>query len=239
MLTVKRITRPGLPEAGRIFGNLTLVGTHEVVGKHRYVDVKCTCGVEKSVRFDGILAGQVVSCGCVRNERNRVVNLRHGKGGKVAGRHPMYNTWSDMIQRCSNKKSAVYKYYGGRGITVCDEWLDFCNFDRDLASTWFIGASLERIDTMLGYAPANCRWATMEEQHENTRRSYLLTFEGKSYSTKALAIHLGISVDSLRRKLRIYHDYSLEAIVQSIQNHTYLHVTGTDSPNQFKRYKTC
>ncbi len=240
MLTVKRNTRVRLPEAGQVFGSLTLLGTSKMVGKQRYVDVRCACGVVKSTRFDAILAGNTVSCGCVRSERNKVANLRHGKGGRGANRHPMYHTWSDMIQRCSNKNSAAYEYYGGQGITVCPEWLDFCNFDRDMSSTWFEGGTLDRVDTTLGYTHDNCRWATRSEQLENTKRSYLLSFEGNNYSTKALALHLGISVDSLRRKLRLYPDHSLEAIVQSIRDHTYLRAAaGTDSLNQFKKYKTC
>jgi hypothetical protein len=96
--------------------------------------------------------------------------LTHGHGSNKIGRSPTYRSWDGMIQRCTNQNHAAYKNYGGRGITVCAEWLDsFEVFLADIGEKPSVDLSLDRIDNEGNYEPANCRWATAKEQRANRR----------------------------------------------------------------------
>ena len=82
----------------------------------------------------------------------------------------IYRVWSEMVQRCTNPNNQHWGHYGGRGITVCDEWRDFGTFYRDVGDRPTPGHSLDRIDNDAGYGPSNCRWATKSEQNVNRRK---------------------------------------------------------------------
>ena len=88
-------------------------------------------------------------------------NLRH---------HRLYNVWKSMKARCTNPKNTNYKSYGGRGITVCDKWLDINNFIDDMYPSFVEGLTLDRKENDKGYSKDNCRWATKIVQSRNTRR---------------------------------------------------------------------
>lgn len=90
--------------------------------------------------------------------------------GSVKDRHPMYNSWAGMKQRCKDTNADNYKNYGGRGIKVCDRWLEsFENFRDDMLPSWKQGLQLDRIDVNGNYDPNNCRWATPSENAKNRR----------------------------------------------------------------------
>lgn len=106
---------------------------------------------------------------------------------------PEYNIWRQMRQRCQNINAAYYKYYGARGIKVCERWEKFENFINDMGEKPTPVHTLDRIDNDGDYAPSNCVWATRKEQAQNRRPSKpLITFNGKTQSLKDWARDLGV-----------------------------------------------
>lgn len=110
---------------------------------------------------------------------------------------PLYSTWLGMKRRCFNPKFKHWKHYGGRGITVCDEWMSFRNFERDMGTKPTPKHSLDRIDTNGNYEPGNCRWATPIEQARNTRATRWVTIDGARYKARELADISGRKVDTI------------------------------------------
>lgn len=106
------------------------------------------------------------------------------------------------MTRCFNSNAKNYKYYGGRGITVCSEWLDAEEFGKwAIRSGWFDGATLDRIDNSKGYCPENCRWATRQEQAKNRRNARLITRNGETHSVTEWTKILGVNRSLLLNRL--------------------------------------
>lgn len=160
---------------GREFGRLEVLerAENDKRGNSRWL-CRCDCKNELIVRSDHLKSGGIKSCGCL----NREITTKHGhaKNNKKTG---FYQSWQDMIQRCINPNYVGYKYYGGNGITVCDEWLTFENFERDMWLDWKPGLTLEREKNWIGYNKKNCRWATRKEQSRNKRDTLYVPYEGK------------------------------------------------------------
>jgi hypothetical protein len=115
-----------------------------------------------------------------------------------------YIAWRNMRRRCSSPRDASWENYGGRGIAVCEAWSEsYEHFAADMGEVPD-GLTLERIDYNGNYEPGNCRWATWKEQHNNTRRTVLLTRDGVTKSMTAWAETAGISPDTLWRRLNRY-----------------------------------
>lgn len=168
--------RLGQVAVGMRFGSLLVVSLDTPSTQHKSIwKCICDCGKTRNVRGHNLLTGNTKSCGCVGREKLSKRSLIHGhaRSGMSAGRvTPEYCAWTAMKQRCSNPKCHAFKTHGGRGIRVCERWLNsFKNFLDDMGLRPSRFHSLDRYPDQDGnYEPGNCRWATTKEQARNTRR---------------------------------------------------------------------
>ena len=161
---------------GRKYGRLTAVkhlGKNQG-GRHHWL-CECECGNTTNSVTALLNAGKVRSCGCLASElsseRTSKLMTKHGNCTRK-NRTPEYDAWRSMVKRCTNKNTKQYKDYGGRGISVCAEWLgSFETFLSDMGSRPSPDMSLDRIDNDGNYEPVNCRWADKVTQMNNRRNS--------------------------------------------------------------------
>lgn len=126
------------------------------------------------------------------------------------GRSKTFRSWESMKQRCLNPRFSSYKWYGGRGIKVCERWASrkgFANFLSDMGEVP-IGLTLERINNLGNYEPSNCRWATRKEQCRNRKTSAFITFRGRTQTVAAWAEGLGINDKTIYN--RLYKGWTVE-----------------------------
>lgn len=142
----------------------------------RGVVMLCDCGTGYTRPLGDVRRGLVASCGCLRAEVSRQVQLLAVAARTTHGLHdhPLYVTWYDMVQRCGKESDPGYRWYGARGIEVCERWHDVQLFvediERDLGSRPE-GMTLDRVDNDGNYEPGNVRWATRSQQIANRRPS--------------------------------------------------------------------
>lgn len=147
-------------------------------GQYKWL-CQCDCGNIVSVTGGHLRNGHTQSCGCLRMEKTKEHRKTHGK------RHTrLYKIWAGIKTRCLNENVPEFKWYGGRGIAVCEEWSDdFQTFyDWAMANGYRDDLTIDRIDTNGNYEPSNCRWATMKEQQNNRRSNHLITHNDATHT---------------------------------------------------------
>lgn len=155
---------------------------------------ECECGVTREVQLGNLTRGVSASCGCT-NDYNRT----HGESIEETTE---YGIWKSMRGRCNNPKNRDYVRYGGRGVRVCAEWESFEVFLADVGRRPSPGYSLDRIDNNGNYEPGNVRWATREEQNNNTRRNRRVGFDGRLLTLKGWEVVTGIGRTTLFERLK-------------------------------------
>lgn len=149
----------------------------------------CDCGVEKIIDLGALRFGSIISCGCY----NKELKTKHS-----LSRTKEYSSWYDMIRRCTNKNGKYYHRYGGRGIMVCDRWMNLENFYKDMGKKPTSNHTLERINNNGNYEPKNCKWASMSDQSRN--RSSNIKYKGEC--AKDASIRLGGNVRLVHKRLK-------------------------------------
>lgn len=150
---------------GQKFGRLTVVERCLDTDRHTKWTCRCECGNYTNVTSDALTRGKTKSCGCYMREKAKSDGYVHGKSHTR-----LHNIWVGMRNRCNDPNSRIYKYYGGRGIKVCDEWDSYVAFENwALQNGYEKTLTIDRIENEMGYSPNNCRWVTQTEQSKNRR----------------------------------------------------------------------
>lgn len=195
---------------GEVFGRLTVLQMDlSLAGRGCvYWECLCECGNKISVPTGRLKSGKTRSCKCLSKDTTGARFFKHGMT-----KTKEHRAWHDMKDRCLSLKNKKYPRYGGRGIKVCDRWLDsehgFENFLADMGPCPGPGYSIERKDNDGDYCPENCVWATRLEQANNTRTNCFLEFNGKTQTIAQWAREFGIKTSTLHARLK-YRKWSIE-----------------------------
>lgn len=156
---------------------------------------KCDCGSEYEARIGHVKNGNTISCGCF-NDKNKIThNSSH---------HYLYATWRNMIARCTNASYPSFDHYGGRGITVCDEWVESpMAFFNDIGDRPSNNYSIDRIDNNGNYEPSNMRWASAMCQARNRRNNRMIEFNGIEMCITEWGNKLKINESTLRKRINL------------------------------------
>ncbi|KKN91257.1 hypothetical protein LCGC14_0221250 [marine sediment metagenome] len=192
---------------GKRFGRLVVICRDK---KNRFGTLcwlcLCDCGKEKIILCGSLKSGKTKSCGCLRKEIISKIMTKHGHT-KNRKQSQVYRSWYHIIQRCTNSNTKDYRWYGSRGITVCERWLKFENFLEDMGEAP-IGYQIDRLDNNKGYYLENCRWVTPKQNGRNKRNNHLITHNGEIQCISAWAEETGISKNTIL--WRITHGWSPE-----------------------------
>lgn len=187
---------------GRKFGRLTVI---DKIGSNKHKNpvwsCKCECGSLTKATSTSLVNGNVRSCGCLALDYIKALTT-HGQS-LYKNVTSEYNTWNRMKGRCNNPKNSAYKDYGGRGIKVCERWMNsFEAFFEDMGPKPGKGYSIERKNNNGNYEPGNCRWATITDQNKNKRTNRVIEHNGRRMILQDWANLLEITGEALSYRLK-------------------------------------
>lgn len=186
-------------QTGHRFGRYTVL--REVQRRHgsRRFLCRCDCGAEKAVDLRSLRRGDAVSCGCYSRQLVRQRNTKHGLHATR-----LYRTWVGIKSRCLNPKNGAYRRYGGRGITICAEWMAFEPFrEWAMAHGYRDDLTIERKDNDGPYAPENCTWISHADQARNTRKAQRVWLNGRGMTLRQWAQTAGIPWATFQARLKV------------------------------------
>ena len=204
---MKKVGRPFIDLTGQRFGRLTVL-RKAVSRKGKQIRwlCQCDCGKISIVEGSSLRRKFTKSCGCLISETASKVYKEIAKNNRKHGKEPyrLYVIWRNLRHRCNNEKDKNFKYYGARGITVCDEWnKDFRPFrDWALQHGYAENLTIDRINNNGNYSPENCRWVDYKVQANNRRSNHLITFNGETHSVTEWSNIYKISAAVLYGRLR-------------------------------------
>lgn len=207
---------------GQRFGRLVVEAyshSKDIGGKtNAFWKCRCDCGNTNTVQTRELKNGGTRSCGCLRLENASKLKLSHGNA-RVGRASSIYWRWSGMVQRCTNPNNSAYHHYGGRGIAVCDEWLEFRNFLSDMGPPPS-GMYLDRIDNNKGYFKENCRWTDKRTSARNRRNAFLITFQGETLCATEWAERLGLRPQLIYLRRHFHKEVSPERLLRPVHKTT-------------------
>ena len=185
---------------GKKFGYWTVLRRDEEKQNSRnsYWICKCVCGKVRSITRSTLISGKSKSCGCVVFSK-KGINSTHGMS-----KDRLYNIWANMRKRCFNQNDQAWERYGGRGITVCDEWKNnFVNFmEWAYKNGYSESLTIDRIDVNGNYEPSNCRWITRGEQQANRTNTVWVVYNGEEKCLRSLCQEVGFPYKTAYRRLQ-------------------------------------
>ena len=187
---------------GQRFGRLTVIERSDIIkrsGKRETAFLcKCGCGKECVVMAYNLKNGHTQSCSCLSLKKRVAARTTHHETGTR-----LYQIWFHMKRRTTNVNDREYSYYGGRGITICDEWLSYEPFrDWALQNGYSAELSIDRIDNNKGYCPENCRWTTQKVQSNNTRKNRIIECDGTSHTLAEWGDITGINATTIAYRIK-------------------------------------
>lgn len=208
---------------GLRFSRLVVMDFVRIYKKHPEWICECDCGNKVKVRSQSLKRGKVRSCKCFQMERRSEAHRTHGE---TKGRSPTpeYRVWLAMKARCTNPKDKNFARYGGRGIAICDRWLDgedgkggYECFLADMGRRQSLEYQIDRIDNEQGYSPENCRWATPTQQQRNRRDTIRVVLAGETLALADACDKVGVRYMMVRD--RVYRGWTFErAITEPVHN---------------------
>jgi hypothetical protein len=187
---------------GLSFGRWTVLSLCQTNKTRTRWNCRCNCGTERIIAGYRLLGEESKSCGCWQREKTGIISTTHGETRTHTKKEtPEYTSWRGMKSRCLNKNSENYYKYGAKGVSICESWMHYENFLRDMGRRPSALHSIDRIDNRGNYEPSNCRWSTPKEQAENRRSSIKITIGDETLPASRWESRMGLKPKLIAKRI--------------------------------------